>query len=40
MSIEGMFATDAAAKVLLHTIGGPCQHGFNFMRGCKQWRII
>ena len=22
------------------TRGGPSQHGFNFMRGCKQWRII
>ena len=22
------------------TRGSLCQHGFNFMRGCKQWRII
>ena len=26
--------------VHVHTRGGPCQHGFNFMRGCKQWRMI
>ena len=25
---------------VLTTRGGPCQHGFNFMRGCKQWRMI